>query len=152
MVLNNNATFVANKSLLTANEYGWALRGAEKGGLEKVHGRCTAGSDTMVDPITVLIALSALNLLASAALALWIRRELEESVEELDRTLALAIKATMDQVLENGLGGFEPINPIQAAFAQLIQSYASGKIGALDVQQIVRNDDGTFQKSIEDFE
>ena len=75
-----------------------------------------------------------------------------ESVEELDRTLALAIKATMDQVLENGLGGFEPINPIQAAFAQLIQSYASGKMGAVDVQQIVRNDDGTFQKSIEDFE
>ena len=106
----------------------------------------------MLDPITVLIALSALNLLASAALALWIRRELEESVEELDRTLALAIKATMDQVLENGLGGFEPINPIQAAFAQLIQSYASGKMGAVDVQQIVRNDDGTFQKSIEDFE
>ena len=106
----------------------------------------------MVDPISVLIALSALNLLASAALALWIRRELEESVEELDRTLALAIKATMDQVLENGLGGFDPINPIQAAFAQLIQSYASGKMGALDVQQIARNDDGTFQKSIEDFE
>ena len=106
----------------------------------------------MVDPITVLIALSALNLLASAALALWIRRELEESVEELDRTLALAIKATMDQVLENGLGGFEPINPIQAAFAQLIQSYASGKMGAVDVQQVTRNDDGTFQKSIEDFE
>jgi len=106
----------------------------------------------MVDPITVLIALSALNLLASAALALWIRQELEESVEELDRTLALAIKATMDQLLENGLGGFEPINPIQAAFAQLIQSYASGKMGAVDVQQIVRNDDGTFQKSIEDFE
>ena len=106
----------------------------------------------MLDPITVLIALSALNLLASAALALWIRRELEESVEELDRTLALAIKATMDQVLQNGLGGFEPINPIQAAFAQLIQSYASGKMGALDVQQIGRNDDGTFQKSIEDFE
>jgi len=106
----------------------------------------------MVDPISILIGLSALNLLASAALALWIRRELEESVEELDRTLALAIKATMDQVLENGLGGFEPINPIQAAFAQLIQSYASGKMGALDVQQIARNDDGTFQKSIEDFE
>ena len=106
----------------------------------------------MVDPISVLIALSALNLLASAALALWIRRELEESVEELDRTLALAIKATMDQVLENGLGGFEPINPIQAAFAQLIQSYASGKMGAVDIQQIARNDDGTFQKSIEDFE
>ena len=106
----------------------------------------------MVDPITVLIALSALNLLASAALALWIRRELEESVEELDRTLALAIKATMDQVLENGLGGFEPINPIQAAFAQLIQSYASGKMGAVEIQQVARNDDGTFQKSIEDFE
>ena len=60
----------------------------------------------MVDPITVLIALSALNLLASAALALWIKRELEESVQELDSTLALAIKATMEQLGETGLGGF----------------------------------------------
>jgi len=106
----------------------------------------------MVDPITVLIGLSALNLLASAALAVWIRRELEESVEELDRTLALAIKATMDQVLDSGLGGFEAVNPIQAAFAQLIQAYASNQVTTVQMQPVARNDDGTFQKDLKEFE
>ena len=106
----------------------------------------------MVDPISLLIALTSLNLLALGALALWIRSELEEAVEELDRTLALAIKATLDQVLEGGLGGFEPINPIQAAFAQLIQAYASNQVSTVEMQPIARNDDGTFQKGLEDFE
>ena len=106
----------------------------------------------MVDPISILIGLSALNLLASAALALWIKRELEESVEELDRTLALAIKATMDQVLDGGLGGFEAVNPIQAAFAQLIQAYAANQGNTVTMQEVPRNEDGTFQKGLEDFE
>ena len=106
----------------------------------------------MVDPITVIIALSTLNLLALAALALWIRRELEEAVEELDRTLALAIKATMDQVLDGGLGGFEPINPIQAAVGQLIQAYAANQGNTVTLQPVARNDDGTFQKGLEEFE
>jgi len=106
----------------------------------------------MVDPITVLIALSALNLLASAALALWIRRELEESVQELDSTLALAIKATMDQLGDGVLGGFDPVNPVQAAIAQMIQAYASNKIGAIEIQAAARGADGTFQKGLEEFE
>ena len=106
----------------------------------------------MVDPITVLIALSALNLLASAALALWIRAELEESVQELDSALALAIKATMEQLGETGLGGFEPVNPVQAAIASMIQAYASNKIGAIEIQAAGRAADGTFQKGLEEFE
>ena len=106
----------------------------------------------MVDPITVLIALSALNLLASAALALWIKRELEESVQELDSTLALAIKATMDQLGDGVLGGFEPVNPVQAAIASMIQAYASNKIGAIEIQAGTRGADGTFQKGLEEFE
>ena len=102
----------------------------------------------MVDPITVLIGLSALNLLASAALALWIRSELDAAVVELDSALALAIKATMDQVLDGGLGGFEAVNPIQAAFAQLIQAYASNQVTTVQMQPVARNDDGTFQKEL----
>ena len=106
----------------------------------------------MVDPISVLIGLSALNLLASAALALWIRAELDSAVVELDSALALAIKATMDQLGETGLGGFEPVNPVQAAVASMIQAYASNKIGAIEIQAAPRGTDGTFQKGLEDFE
>jgi len=106
----------------------------------------------MVDPISVLIALTSLNLLALGALALWIGRELDDAVEELDRTLALAIKATMDQVLDGGLGGFEPINPIQAAVGQLIQAYAANQGNTVTMQEVPRNEDGTFQKGLEDFE
>jgi len=106
----------------------------------------------VVDEITLLIALGSLNLIALGALALWIRSELENAVEELDSTLALAIKATMDKLLDGGLGGFEPVNPIQAAFAQLIQAYATNQMSTIEATVIPRNSDGTFQKSIEDFE
>jgi len=105
-----------------------------------------------VDEITLLIALGSLNLLALGALALWIRSELENAVEELDSTLALAIKATMDKLLDGGIGSFEPVNPIQAAFASLIQSYATNQLGTIDATVMSRNTDGTFQKSMDDFE
>ena len=106
----------------------------------------------LVDQMTLLLALASLNLLALGALAFWIRSELDNAVEELDSTLALAIKATMDKLLDGGIGGFEPVNPIQAAFASLIQSYATNQLGTIDATVISRNTDGTFQKSIDDFE
>ena len=105
-----------------------------------------------VDEMTLLLALGTLNLLALGALALWIRSELENAVEELDSTLALAIKATLDKLMDGGIGGFEPVNPIQAAFASLIQSYATNQLGTIDATVISRNTDGTFQKSMDDFE
>jgi len=106
----------------------------------------------LVDQMTLLIALTSLNLLALGALALWIRSELDNAVEELDSTLALAIKATLDKLMDGGIGGFEPVNPIQAAFAQLIQAYASNQMSTIEATVIPRNTDGTFQKSIDDFE
>ena len=105
-----------------------------------------------IDEMTLLLALGTLNLLALGALALWIRSELENAVEELDSTLALAIKATLDTRMEGGIGGFEPVNPIQAAFASLIQSYATNQLGTIDATVLSRNTDGTFQKSMDDFE
>jgi hypothetical protein len=105
-----------------------------------------------IDEMTLLLALGSLNLLALGALALWIRSELENAVEELDSTLALAIKATLDKLMDGGIGGFEPVNPIQAAFASLIQSYATNQLGTIDATVISRNTDGTFQKSIDEFE
>ena len=105
-----------------------------------------------IDEMTLLLALSTLNLLALGALALWIRSELDNAVEELDSTLALAIKATLDKLMDGGIGGFEPVNPIQAAFASLIQSYATNQLGTIDATVLSRNTDGTFQKSMDDFE
>ena len=105
-----------------------------------------------IDEMTLLLALGSLNLLALGALALWIRSELENAVEELDSTLALAIKATLDKLMDGGIGGFEPVNPIQAAFASLIQSYATNQLGTIDATVMSRNTDGTFQKSMDDFE
>ena len=106
----------------------------------------------LVDQMTLLIALTSLNLLALGALALWIRSELDNAVEELDSTLAMAIKATLDKLMDEGIGGFESVNPIQAAFAQLIQAYASNQMSTIEATVIPRNTDGTFQKSIDDFE
>ena len=105
-----------------------------------------------IDEMTLLLALGTLNLLALGALALWIRSELDNAVEELDSTLALAIKATLDKLMDGGIGGFEPVNPIQAAFASLIQSYATNQLGTIDATVLSRNTDGTFQKSMDDFE
>ncbi len=97
-----------------------------------------------IDEMTLILTITSLNLLALGALALWIRAELENAVEELDSTLALAIKATMDKLLDGGLGAFEPVNPIQAAFASLIQSYATNQMGTIDATVLSRNSDGTF--------
>jgi len=105
-----------------------------------------------IDGITLLIALTSLNLLALGALAFWIRAELDAAVVELDSALALAIKATMDQLGDGVLGGFDPVNPVQAAIAQMIQAYASNKITTIEGTASVRGADGTFQKGLEEFE
>ena len=105
-----------------------------------------------IDAITLLIALTSVNLLALGALALWIRAELDAAVVELDSALALAIKATMDQLGDGVLGGFDPVNPVQAAIAQMIQAYASNKITTSEGTASGRGADGTFQKGLEEFE
>ena len=103
-----------------------------------------------IDEMTLIIAITSLNLLALGVLALWIRVELDNAVEELDSTLALAIKATMDKLIDGDFGGFEPVNPIQAAFASLIQSYATNQLGTIDATVLSRNADGTFGSSTEE--
>jgi|TARA_R110000824_G_scaffold226909_1_gene414719 hypothetical protein len=105
-----------------------------------------------IDTITLLIALTSLNLLALGALALWIRAELDAAVVELDSALALAIKATMDQLGDGVMGGFDQVNPVQAAIAQMIQAYASNKITTIEGTASPRGADGTFQKGLEEFE
>mgnify|MGYP003140605134 CR=1 FL=1 len=105
----------------------------------------------MVDPISVLIGLSALNLLASATLALWIRVYLEQSLMDIDEKLALAIKSLVEKLMEGGLGEFEAPNPVQAAIAQLIQGIAAQKMQTIDATVTQRGADGQFA-TMRDFE
>jgi len=99
----------------------------------------------MVDEITLLIALGTLNLLGSLSLALWIKRELEDSMEQLDNSLALALQSTMDKLTGEGAVAFEAPNPIQAAIGQLLMSMAEQKMNTVEATITPRGADGTFK-------
>ena len=101
----------------------------------------------MVDPITVIIALSTLNLLALVGFWLWIR----DSIEKLDHSLALALQNSLQNLpqalMENfgdGISAFEPPTVIQQAIAQFINSIATQKMNTIDATITGRGEDGKF--------
>jgi len=67
-----------------------------------------------------------------------IRRAIELSMDELDHKLA----ATIQSLVQEGLGGFEPPNPIQQAIAHMLTQRVQP--GAADV---LRSESGKFEKS-----
>lgn len=71
-------------------------------------------------------------------------RQIEDGLEELDTTLAGAITSVVEKF---GSGdGFEPINPIQAAIAQLLTNrMETQNPGVIDV--VTRGSDGKFSKN-----
>ena len=73
-------------------------------------------------------------------------------LELLDERLALALKGTIDRMLEGGIGDFEPPNPIQAALAQLIQGMAAQKMNTIDAVVQPKAADGKFQSSIDELQ
>ena len=107
----------------------------------------------MVSPeIIILGVLSVLTLLSIVVLALWLRIELANMLELLDERLALALKSTIDRLLEGGIGDFEPPNPIQGAIAQLIQGMAAQKMNTIDAVVTQSAPDGKFQSTIDEFQ
>ena len=102
----------------------------------------------MVDELTLLIALGTLNLLGSLNLALWIKRELEDSMAQLDNSLAMALKNTIENLTGEGAVAFEAPNPIQAALAQMLMSITQQKMNTVEATITPRGEDGTF-KSLE---
>jgi len=102
--------------------------------------------------IMILGVLSVLTLLSIVVLALWLRIELANMLELLDERLALALKGTIDRMLEGGIGDFEPPNPIQGAVAQLIQGIAAQKMNTIDAVVTQRAPDGKFQSTIDEFQ
>ena len=103
----------------------------------------------MVAPeLVILGVLDVLCLLAIVLLALWMRKELEESVAELDSSLAMAIQSTLDKLTGEGIVPYDPPNPLQAALAQFLMQ----KMSTIDAVVQQKAPDGTFQKSIDELQ
>ena len=66
--------------------------------------------------------------------------QIQQAVVDLDGMLAQAISG----LLEKGLGDFEPINPIQAAIAQMLTANLSRNTTAGEVIEVVRDNSGKF--------
>ena len=112
-----------------------------KEGIWAVDSRYT---DMVAPELLILGVLSALTLLSVIILGLWIRIELANMLDLLDERLALALKSTIDRLVEGGMSEFEPPNPIQGAIASLIQGMAQQKLNTIDATVTNRGPDGQF--------
>ena len=102
--------------------------------------------------LVILGVLDVLCLLSIALLALWMRKELDDAVSELDSSLAMAIQSTLDKLTGEGIMPFEPPNPIQAALAQMISGMAMQKMNTIDAVVQQKAPDGKFQSTIAEFQ
>ena len=100
--------------------------------------------------LVILGVLDVLCLLSIVILALWMRKELDDAVSELDSSLAMAIKSTLDKLTGEGIVPFEAPNPIQAALAQMISGIAMQKMNTIDAVVQPKAADGKFQSTIDE--
>lgn len=81
-------------------------------------------------------------LLIQTGVMIWMMRTgvriITEGIMDLDESLATALK----QLIEQGLGDFEPPNPILAALAQRLMQTPGGN----DVIEVARSDNGRFSQ------
>jgi|TARA_R110001583_G_scaffold78465_1_gene212662 hypothetical protein len=90
--------------------------------------------------LELVLGITALNLLFSVWLLRILSIQIQQAVLELDGMLAKAISG----IVEKGLGDFEPINPIQAAIAQMLTANLSRNTTAGEVIDVVRDNSGKF--------
>jgi len=90
--------------------------------------------------LELVLVISVLNLLFSVWLLRILSIQIQQAVVELDGMLAKAISG----IVEKGLGDFEPINPIQAAIAQMLTANLSRNTTAGEVIDVVRDNSGKF--------
>jgi len=95
--------------------------------------------------LLILGILNVICILSIVSLGLWLRIELANMLELLDERLAMALKSTIDRLMDGGIGDFEPPNPIQGAIAQLIQGMAAQKMNTIDAVVTQRAPDGKFE-------
>jgi len=95
--------------------------------------------------LLILGVLNVICILSIVSLGLWLRIELANMLELLDERLAMALKSTIDRLMDGGIGDFEPPNPIQGAIAHLIQGMAAQMMNTIDAVVTQRAPDGKFE-------
>lgn len=90
--------------------------------------------------LELVVGITALNLLFSVWLMRILSIQIQQAVVELDAKLAAAITG----LVEKGLGDFEPINPIQAAIANMLTANLQRNTTAGEVIDVVRDHKGNF--------
>jgi hypothetical protein len=90
--------------------------------------------------LELVLGITTLNLLFSVWMLRVLSLELRNAIDDLDATLAQAIAG----LVEKGLGDFEPINPIQAAIANMLTANLSRNTTAGEVIDVVRDNSGKF--------
>jgi len=98
--------------------------------------------------LVILGVFDLITLCGLVVLALWIRKELDSGLEELDERLAEAIKGTLDKLGEGGLGQFEPPNPVQVAIGRMLEAVATQKLNTIDATITERDPKGQFARAI----
>ena len=79
-----------------------------------------------------------LNALTTVFMARMLARIVQDEVLELDAKVALAMK----QLIEGGMGDFEPPNPLQAALAELLVARVKGE--SSPAVEVLRDESGRF--------
>ena len=90
--------------------------------------------------LELVLVISTVNLLFSVWLMRILSMEIRHAVQELDGLLGKAIA----NIVEKGLGDFEPINPIQAAIGQMLTANLQRNTTAGEVIDVVRDNSGKF--------
>jgi hypothetical protein len=90
--------------------------------------------------LELVLGITVINLLFSVWLMRILSMQIHQAVVDLDGMLAKAISG----IVEKGLGDFEPINPIQAAIAQMLTANLSRNTTAGEVIDVVRDNSGKF--------
>ena len=92
----------------------------------------------------LVLAIVCLNLLFSVWMLRVLTLELHKAISQIDSLLAQAIQG----LVEKGLGDFEPINPIQAAIANMLTQNltkpAPGTKGSVIDVELTRDAAGKF--------
>ena len=89
----------------------------------------------------IVAVLVILNMILTVWIGARMGALLQQAIGELDGNIAAAIKALVEQ----GIGDFEPINPVQAAIAQFITTRMSDPTEST-LTEIPRSMDGKFSQ------
>ena len=90
-----------------------------------------------------VIGLAAWNLVCIGGAVLWLDHRLSEALDDLDISLATAIKGVIEAA-RGAVEGAEPFNPIQAAVAQWISGQIGGNQKPPDISLLDRSPKGQF--------